>query len=273
MILGFRHHWRLTWPDIWKRLADSANAPDDLFMALYRSANDYLVTPVAEPAIDTIVNEPKAAEAAFRSLKADSFASEARVKAMLEALYTTIAEFDRANLTARYAELVQQFIDDRNLRYRITPPFKVQPLVTGTFAQLYYELERATLLDVHLKQLLGEFERAFAAYVDTSEEGDLKRCIASASILAEGIAGKTLSQNGKTLGFYCDQMTCWPHAAVKDALKKMYGFCSDYPGIRHAGNPAGSLRSLEAKDALVICSLITFLGYLSQDIDIRQSVI
>ncbi len=60
----------------------------------------------------------------------------------------------------------------------------------------------------------------------------------------------------------------WPHSAVQAALTKLYGFCSDYPGIRHAGNPDGVRRELNTKDVtLASLLLLSFSGYLSQRID------
>ncbi|MBK9137428.1 MAG: hypothetical protein IPM17_01465 [Verrucomicrobia bacterium] len=47
-----------------------------------------------------------------------------------------------------------------------------------------------------------------------------------------------------------------------------YGFCSDYPNIRHAGNPKGVLRPLAARDATGLSVLLlAFSGYLSPNVD------
>jgi len=60
------------------------------------------------------------------------------------------------------------------------------------------------------------------------------------------------------------------HDCVKEALQKLYKFCSDYPGIRHAGDPAGMVRELSAKDSTLICLLLLgFSGYLSPNVDER----
>ena len=45
-----------------------------------------------------------------------------------------------------------------------------------------------------------------------------------------------------TLGVICNRWACWPHITVRESLKKLYGFCSDYPGIRHPGHPEAKLR-------------------------------
>ena len=71
---------------------------------------------------------------------------------------------------------------------------------------------------------------------------------------------------GRTLGDLWDKTICRPHKTVKECLKKLHGFCSDYPGIRHAGNPNGRLRDLEPRDAILICLLLlSFSGYLTYE--------
>lgn len=83
----------------------------------------------------------------------------------------------------------------------------------------------------------------------------------------EGLASFTQGTPG-TLGALCDQITDWPHDKMKDALKNLYKFCSDYPGIRHAGNPAGIRRDLATRDmTLASLLLLSFSGYLSSKID------
>jgi hypothetical protein len=80
-------------------------------------------------------------------------------------------------------------------------------------------------------------------YARTQDPHDLRICIGSASNYAEGLASATFGTPGKTLGFICDHLTDWPHDKVKEALKNLYHFCSDYPGIRHGGNPASAKRA------------------------------
>ncbi len=64
---------------------------------------------------------------------------------------------------------------------------------------------------------------------------------------------------GQTLGEICNNVTTWPHATIKNSLKTLCGFSSDYPGIRHAGTPAGKLRSMETRDLAALS--IMLLGY------------
>ncbi len=57
---------------------------------------------------------------------------------------------------------------------------------------------------------------------------------------------------------------------MRAALGSLYGFCSDYPGIRHAGNPASIRRDLATRDmTLASLLLLSFSGYLSPTVDER----
>lgn len=143
-------------------------------------------------------------------------------------------------------------------------------MLPGSFTNLYGELQRLNAGNAHLASLLVDFERAFDQYARTQDTTDLKTSIQKVSNYAEGLASATHGKPG-TLGALCDQLTDWPHDKVKEALKDLYKFCSDYPGIRHGGNPAGVRRNLATRDVTMACLLvICFTGYLTPRMDERQ---
>jgi len=95
----------------------------------------------------------------------------------------------------------------------------------------------------------------------------LRVSIARASNYLEGVASATRGAAG-TLGSLCDQLTDWPHDKIKEAVKNLYGFCSDYPGIRHAGNPRNQRRPLDRRDSVSInVSLLALALYLCTGFD------
>lgn len=111
--------------------------------------------------------------------------------------------------------------------------------------------------------MFADFEKSFDYYLRSGDVSDLKSCIANANKYVEGLAGMTCGRVG-TLGELAKEMKDWPHKSVLTALGNLYGFCSDYPGIRHAGNPQGQLRELSARDIAIISMLLmTYSGYLS----------
>src|SRR3546814_16290585 len=65
------------------------------------------------------------------------------------------------------------------------------------------------------------------------------------------------------LGAMCGQINSWPHPTIKKALSTLYGFASEYPGIRHAGNPQSALREMEMRDLIAVLIVLTgFSPYL-----------
>jgi hypothetical protein len=73
-----------------------------------------------------------------------------------------------------------------------------------------------------------------------------------------------------TLGDICGQISSWPHATIREALKRLYGFRSDYPGLGHAGNPASVLRELDAREIIAIGVVLAgFVPYLTDQLNSR----
>ena len=266
MIGGLRGHWLYTGPDVWNRLASVRKAPADFFTELYRTAYDFLPTPPEYKEFEAAVNDPEYAKRGFERIQATDFENETSVIGFMEAAFGTIQGFEIKGYERLYQKLVRDFIEKYNLRYQIDRPFRLRLLLPGVFADFYQDLFRLSQIDAHLTELLHDFEHSFGTYTRTKQAIDLRTCISKASMYAEGVAGKTTGKSG-TLGSLCDCLDCWPHATVRESLKKLYGFCSDYPGIRHAGNPESRLRDLETKDGVLICLLFfAFSGYLTNQL-------
>jgi hypothetical protein len=87
-------------------------------------------------------------------------------------------------------------------------------------------------------------------------------------MLLEAIGAVAPGVTKGTLGSMCDELASWPHAAVKESLKKLYGFASDYPGIRHGKNAGGKLRDIDMRDMVAMSILLAgFTPYLSNGLD------
>jgi hypothetical protein len=219
------------------------------------------------------MNDPAQARQAFQQIHAQDLGSELTVISFMESAFDTVGEFEIERYQKLYKYLVRSFITKYNLRYRVDNPFRLRLVLPGVFASFYAEMARLHATDAHLGGLMSDFEQAFGSYVRSKQAHDLKTCISKASMYAEGLAAKTHGQSG-TLGALCDGLNCWPHATVRDSLKKLYGFCSDYPGIRHAGTPASKLRELECRDAIVLSMLlVSFSGYLCDEVRIEDILV
>jgi len=264
---SLRSHWEYTPAEIWHKLAEHEQSPLGLFNDLYNLVNDYLLLPGPVPVIEEFRNNPTKAYDVFCELKGTDFTSERAVIEFVEATFEVVSDFGIAGYDEFFKILLRQFLRKYNLRYRLDDPFKLRFLLPGSFSNLYAEIHRVNYGNSHLAGLLRDFEEAFDTYARDQTEAHLKSCIAKASNYAEGLASVTHGTPG-TLGALCDHLVDWPHDKVKESLKNLYKFCSDYLGIRHAGNPASQLRVLGGKDSVMISVLLlTFSGYLSPQID------
>jgi hypothetical protein len=161
-------------------------------------------------------------------------------------------------LANRYFGLLSDFIEKYSLGYSLRRPCALSPTLPGMFADLVSALRRLTSTNEHLAALYRAHEEAVRDLRFGATDERIKTCISKQFMLLEAIAAAD-NVAGKTLGDMCDQVASWPHATIKDSLKKLYGFASDYPGIRHAGNPAGQLRGIETRDIAALSILL--MGY------------
>jgi hypothetical protein len=270
MIGSLQNRWQFTWREVWVKLAHPMDAPVDFFILLFDCAMDFLVEPPIRGDYEVIHNDPAKARSAFRNLKGTTFKSEAHIVRFLEAAHTTIADLRNERLKERFERLIIDFLARYNLRYRVAKPFKLRSLLSSSFAGLYAELEKLNIANPHLAELMDNFEHSFDSYIRSHQQVDLKASIRAASMYTEGLATVVLQSPG-TLGALCDHLNCWPHCAVRDSLKRLYGFCSDYPGIRHSGNPDAQLRGLDGRDVVLLSVLLfSFSGYFPANLNLSE---
>ncbi len=272
---SFIQVWEYLWRDLWSPLGDFSqnnnSAPQDLFIVLFDTADDFLSPRPTELELVEIRNDPIKAQQRFQTLKGTDFTNEFAIINFLEAVNQVIVDYDIPGFEEYYQYLLKTIIKKFNLRYRVDSPFVIRFLLPGSFHNLYDELHRINTGNVHLSDLIDDFEKAYDRYTRTQDPTDLKTCIAKASNYAEGLASFTCGHAG-TLGALSGELSkslnVWPHDGIKEALQNLYRFCSDYPGIRHAGNQRNALRLLAPRDAIFTCLLVlSFSGYLSSQID------
>ena len=268
---SLRHAWEYLVAELWGPLADysvkDAVAPLDLFSDLFTTADEFLSPRPAETELEEARNDPGKAQQRFLALRGIDFASESAIVHFLEEAHSVIADYEVPGFEELYRRLLRDALHKFNLRYRLDQPFVLRFLLPGSFTNLYTELHRLNSGNVYLSSLLNDFETAFDRYARSQDATDLRASIGNASKYAEGLAVTACGKSG-SLGDLCKEIKDWPHGAIQAALSNLYGFCSDYPGIRHAGNPAGVRRDLATRD-MTLASLLflSFSGYLSPALD------
>jgi hypothetical protein len=219
-------------------------------------------------ALADIIDNPAQSREAFGKTRADDFAGERALVAFLEAAHSTLDELAGDALSNRYFNLLTDFIDKFSLRYDLRRPCTLCPTLPGVFASLVRDLRVLAGQDAHLDTLMKEFENAVRDLRHDCSDGRIKTCIQKQVNLLEAIGRTAPGVTGATLGAICNQVGTWPHDKLKDAMKDLYGFASDYPGIRHGGTPANAKRPVDMRDMVAMSVLLAgFTPYLAAQLD------
>lgn len=300
-----RSAWPYVWSDIWVRLYESKGAPVELFSELYAAlmpkprppaqppeptafdANGNMIDPdeiaaAAEyqQALDVhnearlayeqaLTAEPEDVRRWLREGLPATLQTEFHAVSALEMAFIAIDDIGGDALSNRYVNLVEAFIEKYNLRYDLRRPFSLHPTISGVFAQLVSQLRVATAGDAHLNGIMGDFEDAFRDLKAGATPARIKACISRQANLLEAIGQIAPNVTGNTLGVICDQVGTWPHEKLKESAKCIYKFSNQFPGIRHAGEPASQIREVEMRDLIAVSVLLTgFTPYLTDRFDV-----
>jgi hypothetical protein len=205
---------------------------------------------------------------ALRSALKDQIRTEADAVGALERAFAVVSSYGDDAYRNRYFQLVDAFLQKFSLRYDLRRPFTLHPTLPGVFARLIRELKQAAARDTDLQMLMLEFEDAVRDLRADRSAGRIKTCIQKQVNLLEAMGRKCPGVTETTLGRICSQVGTWPHAKIMEAMKNLYGFASDYPGIRHGGTPANSIRDIEMRDLVAVTVLLTgFSPYLTDRIN------
>ncbi len=275
--------WPHTWHTIWEPLADSKFSPPELFSELYPellnackppkpdedltvvSEADHIVASPKNVRDTRAATDPVFALDCFRTMRPEEFSSERKLVRFFEQSNFIIEDFGVPQLGMLFSDSVSSFLNRYNLRYHLISPFQIVPRLPEMVSGMLQEIERNAAADQHLSALNNAVHEAFEDLSTRGRTTDIANCISRVCNLAEGFARKAPGVTQETLGAASREINCWPHATIQKSLSTLYGFCSDYPGLRHSGNSYSKIRDLEVRDALIISMLfMSFAGYLCE---------
>jgi hypothetical protein len=278
--------WSETAREIWLPLIEQPlgqseeGFDEDIFCDLYRELTKALKSQPSIEALAEIIDDPVQSREAFEKTGADDFADERALVGFFESVHGALEEFEEPGddkLTNRYFNLLTAFIEKFSLRYELRRPCILCPTLPGVFASLVHELRVLSSADPHLDALMKDFENAVRDLRHDCSDGRIKTCIFYIAVRDLGndcsygrikrsipkqitlvlATGRTYpGVTGTTLGAICDQVGTWPHEKLKAAMKDLYGFASDYPGIRHGGTSANALRAVDMRDLVAMSILL-----------------
>jgi hypothetical protein len=263
--------WSETRREIWDPLFEQPVAdyqdgiPIDVFCDLYRVLAPALKAKPSIEALADALGDPIQSREEFDRITAEDIVDEPALVGFFESAHDALVEFGGDDLSNNYFRLLTVFVDKFSLRYDLRRPCVLCPTLPGLFANLVRNLRALTSQDQHLDTLMKDFENAVRDLRHDSSAGRIKTCIQKQVNLIEALGRAFPGVTGTTLGAICDQVGTWPHAKLKDAMKNLYGFASDYPGIRHSGTPANAIRAVDMRDMVAMSILLTgFTPYLEQ---------
>src|SRR3546814_8987320 len=131
------------------------------------------------------------------------------------------------------------------LRYDLRSPCVLCPTLPGVFSGLMRDLKESVSGDNHLAALLNDLEESFRDLRLDPSAGRIKTSIQKQVNMLEEQGRNCAGVDEGQMGAMCGQINSWPHPTIKKALPIFYGFASEYPGIRHAGNPQSALPEME----------------------------
>lgn len=260
--------WAETWRHIWQPLAKHSSTKGDLFCELYRAASLAFEKPLTVEALAEIIDDPARSRACFRQLKSNSWASERALVEFLQDVHATLLDFNGETHANAYFIFLRRFVEKYNLRYDLRRPCALCPTLPGMFASLIDNLRAKAKGDAHLHALLRDFDESVRDLRHGFTEGRIKTCIQKQVNLLEAMGRAVPGVSGFSFTDICNQVDSWPHERVKMAMKDLYQFTCDYPGIRHAGMPDGALRKIDMRDMLAMSVLLAgFMPYLAGKTD------
>jgi hypothetical protein len=267
--------WSETWREIWLPLIDQPlrendeGMPEDIFCELYRElAKALAVRPSVEDLAD-VIDSPAQARVAFENTTAGDLAGERALVGFLESVHGALEEFENSGddtLTNRYFNLLAAFIEKFSLRYDLRRPCAICPTLPGIFASLVGSLGSLAERDANVARRLRDFKEALQDLRLGSTEARIGNCVSKQIMLLEAIASAG-GASGTDLAALCKTVSDWPHPAVRSSLLNLYGFASDFPGVRHGTPSRGMSRDLDMRDMVAMSILLTgFTPHLNRDL-------
>ena len=255
--------WSETGREIWLPLIEHEDVPEDIFCELYRALAPVLRERPSVEALADIIDNPVQSRDAFEKTSAHDLASERSLVPFFEAAHSALDDFAGDALSNRYFNLLASFIDKFSLRYDLRRPCTLCPTLPGLFASLVREIDALGIADANVAKRLRDFKEAVHDLRLGQTEGRIANCVAKQVMLLEAVAAAQGGGKGTDLAALCKGVRDWPHPAVMKSLLNLYGFASDFPGLRH-GTPSGGMkREIDMRDMIAMSILLTgFTPYL-----------
>lgn len=221
--------------------------------------DDAKMSAVWSRSVESTINDEQASRQSFENVTGEAFIAERAAVRFLESVFNILEGFESNagdTITNRYFNLLEAFIEKYSLRYDLRRPCTICPTLPGVFASLVRALGNIADRDLNVSRRLRDFKESFQDLRLGLTEARIGNCVSKQVMLLEAIASAG-GARGSDLGAICRAVSDWPHPAVREALLRLYGFTSDFPGVRHGTPSEGMARDLDMRDVLAMSILLT----------------
>lgn len=205
----------------------------------------------------------------FQEFFVDQDTTEAQIVKALEDAFDVLQEYGGDELSNDYYLTVERFLVKYSLRYDLRRPFSLHPTLPGIFAKLIRDLKVASMNDANMADRLQDFEEALRDLKIDHSSRRIRICIQAQMNLLEAVTCRHPKATGQaTLGDMCKSLDTWPHKAVGGSLLNLYGFSSDFSGVRHGKASKGVQREIDMRDLVSMTVILAgFVPYLTEELD------
>jgi hypothetical protein len=205
----------------------------------------------------------------FQGFFVDQDTAETEIVKALEDAFDVLQEYGGDELSNEYYLTTERFLEKYSLRYDLRRPFSLHPTLPGIFAKLIRDLKAVSLNDANMAERLQDFEEALRDLKIDQTSRRIRICIQAQMNLLEAVTCRHPQAEGQaTLGDMCKSLDTWPHKAVSGSLSSLYGFSSDFSGVRHGKASKGVKREIDMRDLVSMSVILAgFVPYLTEEID------
>lgn len=217
---------------------------------------------------DAIVNDASMSKQAFEQVRSTAFVGETALVKFLESAFEILDDIGGISLSKRYFKLLSEFIEKFSLRYDVRHPCILCPTLPGMFTGLWCELDALSATNQNIDKRLRDFKEAIQDLRMGPTEGRISNCVMKQVMLLEAVAAASEGAKGTDLAALCKALEHWPHPGVRQSLLNLYGFASDFPGVRHGTPSTGVERDIDMRDMVAMSILlIGFTPYLTHGLN------
>lgn len=269
--------------ELWQPLTDHDDCPTNVFGEIYNDLRRFLKDPEPQyrreddgairdvtAGLDSwaslALNDSAIAEELLIDLSNSDFASESSVLSAVSSTYSILGEVATDELANRYLYLLRIFVERYSLGYYVDDKARLWSSFPGLMASYFEWIKANATRSPHIYKQLSAFEHMLAESVDDPIETRILTTIQKQCNLLEAMGSSRADVDGNNMGSIADQIGTWPHENLKEAAKRLYGFASDFPGLRHGGTEGSDVRDLDLRDLIgVTLSLTGLVAYFMAD--------